>query len=404
MEVRVSESTGMHLRHAVLMTALASLLAIAVARPARGQRATVRDSAGITIVENSRAAVARTAFTLSAAPAVQVTGRNDDPRYLFSPNVAAVSRLSDGRIVVGDRWSFNVRIYSAGGHHQRTFGSMGSDPGQLAAITRIFVLPADTIAVVDGRINLFTPDGRFIRVESMGMNGMTPLARLADGAWVSRRGTGKDSVRVFRVARGAKGASAADTGIRLAVYDPRDTTLHAAGAYVQNASIVDTPFLPSVVIAGLPDGFLMGDGKTFELLEYSANGRLRRIIRRDIDLRLTEADKARYREGELAGKQGEARDAAELRLRSTVFPKTIPAFQRLLVDPKGRIWAQDQLRANHVPLRWTVFDADGKMLGVVQVPVGFRVFEVGTDYILGRLRDPSGQAHIQLYTLIPVGR
>jgi hypothetical protein len=44
------------------------------------------------------------------------------------------------------------------------------------------------------------------------------------------------------------------------------------------------------------------------------------------------------------------------------------------------------------------------MLGVVQVPVGFRVFEVGTDYILGRLRDPSGQAHIQLYTLIPIGR
>lgn len=403
MEVRFSEPTWMALRHIPLMPALAGLL-LTLAPPALAQRTTVRDSAGITIVENSRAAVPRTAFTLSATPAVQVTGRNDVLEYLFSPNVAAAGRLSDGRIVVGDQWSFNVRVFGADGRHQRTFGSMGSGPGQLAAIRRIFILPADTIAVVDGRINLFTPDGRFIRVESMGVQGMTPLARLADGDWISRRGTGKDSVRVFRVSRTASGASPSDTGLRLAVYDPRDTSLHAAGAHVPGVTIAATPFVPSVVIAGLPNGFLLGDGKTFEILEYSANGRLRRIIRRDVDLRVTEVDKARYREGELTGKQGEARVAAELRLSTTVFPKTIPAFQRIVVDPSGRIWAQDQLRANHVPLKWTVFDPNGKMLGVVEVPVGFRVFEVGTDYILGRLRDAKNQAHIQMYTLIAAGR
>jgi hypothetical protein len=276
---------------------------------------------------------------------------------------------------------------------------MGSGPGQLAPITRIFILPADTIAIVDGRINLFTPEGRFIRVESMGVQGMTPLSRLADGDWITRRGTGRDSVRIFRVSRTAAGASAADTGLRLAVYDPRDTSLHAAGAYVPS-TLGTTPFLPSPVIAGLSNGFLVGDGKTFELLEYSANGRLRRIIRRDVDLRLTDDDKAQFRQGELAGKQGEARAAVENRLAATTFPKTIPAFQRILIDPSGRIWAQHYLRANHIPLQWTVFDRDGKMLGIVEVPLGFRAFEVGNDYILGRLRDPKGQAHIQLYRLV----
>lgn len=381
--------------------AIAMALATGIALPAAAQRATVRDSGGITIVENSRAAVPRTAFTLSATPTVQVTGRNDVLEYLFSPNVSAVARLSDGRIVVGDQWSFNVRVFDTKGKHQRTFGSMGSGPGQLAPITRIFILAADTIAVVDGRINLFTPEGKFIRVESMGFKGMTPISLLTDGDWVTRRGTGRDSVRVFRVARTAKGASAADTGVRLAVYDPRDPTLQG-GAYVLS-TMGATPFLPSVSIAGLPNGFVLGDGKTFEILEYAANGRLRRIIRRDVDLTLTDAIKARYREAELAGKWGQAKDATEQRLRTAAYPRTIPGFQRLLTDPTGRIWAQHQLIAPQIPLQWSVFDPAGKMLGVVAVPVGFRVFEVGSDYILGRLRDAKGQAHIQLYTLVPVG-
>ena len=399
MEGFVSQCSPVTVRH--LRIAAALTVAAVSASPAAAQHPTVRDSAGITIVENPRVAAPRVAFTVSATPTVEVTGRNDVLEYLFSPNVSAVARLSDGRVVVGDQWSFNVRVFDAKGKYQRTFGSMGSGPGQLAPITRIFILPADTIAVVDGRINLFTPDGRFIRVESMGAQGMTPIGRLTNGDWVTRRGTGTDSVRVFRVARAAAGASAADTGIRLAVYDPRDRTLGRSGAYVMNA-LGSTPFLPFVMIAGLPNGFLMGDGKTFEILDYSANGKLRRIIRRDVDQTLTEAMKARYKEGELSGKWGEAKDAAEQRVRGAVYPPKIPAFQRLLTDPTGRIWAQHHIITPLEPLQWSVFDPSGKMLGVVTVPLGFRVFEVGSDYMLGRLRDAKGQAHIQLYTLVPV--
>ena len=400
MEVaRTSRIPGVARRPLRFAMVIAGLLPLAYT-PAAAQRTTTRDSAGITIVHTSRPATPRRAFALSPKPTVHIAGRNDVLEYLFSPNVVAVARLSDGRFVVGDQWSFNVRIYGADGRYQRTFGSMGGEPGQLGVMTRIFIMPADTIAIVDGRIHLFTPEGKFIRVESMGTQGMTPLSRLGDGDWITRRGTGRDSVRVFRVSRTATGASPADTGLRLAVYDPRDASLGTAGAYVPNM-MGSTPFLPQVVIAGLPNGFLLGDGKAMEILDYSANGRLRRIIRADVDLTLTETDKERYRQSELAGKQGDARAAVEARLASVTWPKTIPAFQRMLVDPSGRIWAQGYLRANHVPLEWTVFDPAGKMLGTVEVPVGFRLFEVGTDYILGRLRDPSGQAHIQLYSLLP---
>jgi hypothetical protein len=380
---------------------LAAVLLVAATSPAAAQKATVRDSAGITIVENARVAVPPTAFTLSPRPALQIASRDDDPSYTFSPNVAAVARLSDGRIVVGDAWSYTVRIFGKDGRHATTFGGKGTEPGQLGPINRIFVLPGDTIAVVDGRIVLFSSRGAYIRTESMGARGLTPLARLSSGDWLARRGTGVDSVRVMRVMRTATGASPTDTGMRLAVFDPRDSTLQGAGAHVQNVTVGTRPFLPSAIITALPDGFLMGDGRTFEIAEYSANGRLRRIIRRDVDLRFTQEDAANYRDGEMAGRTGEALDAVKLRLETVIFPKTMPAFQRILVDPAGRIWAQDHIRAPHIPLQWTVFDRDGRMLGIVRVPVGFRVFEIGRDYMLGRLRDANGTAYIQLYTLIP---
>ena len=361
---------------------------VTIVSPVHAQKATVRDSAGITIVENSRAMPARSAVTLSRQPIAEVVGRTDRPEYFFSPNVVAAGRLSDGRIVIADQGSFNIRVFDAQGRYQRTMGSMGAGPGQLGLITRMYILPGDTIAVVDGRVSLFMPDGRFLRVESMGRPGLTPLARLADGAWISRRGTGADSVRVFRVARSATGASPTDTGQRLAVYDPHDPSLKT-GSYIPDG-LGTTPFLPAVIIAGTPDGFLMGDGQTWEIRDYSSTGRLRRIIRRDADLRLTDAIRATYANGERAGKSGEALEAVERRLAAAVFPKTIPAFQRILIDPRGRIWVQEHLRANQVPLHWTVLSREGKVLGTVEVPVGFRVFEVGDGYMLGRIRDGGG--------------
>jgi hypothetical protein len=401
MEVAASNATDSRLCRYALISAASGLLLLALARSGDAQRPIVRDSAGITIVENPRVARVRPAFTLSARPTLEIAGRADDLDYQFSPNIVAVGRLSDGRVVIADQWSFIVRTYSPAGKHLRTFGGKGKNPGELQVITRMFILPGDTIAIVDGRVSLFSGEGELIRVESMGASGLTPLDHFSSGAWLARRDTGTDSVRIMRVARSSFGASPSDTGVRLAVFDPR---LGSAGARQPKRTLAPTPFLPSLVIEGMPDGFLMGDGRTYEIAEYSAAGQLRRIIRRDIDLTLTEADRELYSEGEIATRTGEARKAAVVRLQATVFPKTIPAYQRILHDPSGRIWVQDHIRAPHIPLQWTVFDRQGKMLGTVQVPVGFRVFEVGKDYVLGRLRDASGDAYIQLYRLTPARR
>lgn len=47
-----------------------------------------------------------------------------------------------------------------------------------------------------------------------------------------------------------------------------------------------------------------------------------------------------------------------------------------------------------------VFDTDGRLLGTVQMPRGFAVFQIGRDLVLGRARDEFDIEHIRLYELI----
>ena len=47
-----------------------------------------------------------------------------------------------------------------------------------------------------------------------------------------------------------------------------------------------------------------------------------------------------------------------------------------------------------------VFDPDGVMLGVVETPKRFRIYEIGSDYVLGRGADDLDVEHIQIYDLL----
>ena len=51
-----------------------------------------------------------------------------------------------------------------------------------------------------------------------------------------------------------------------------------------------------------------------------------------------------------------------------------------------------------VPL-WTVFDAEGRALGFIETPDGLTVFEIGADYLLGRVTDYLGVESVQVWGL-----
>ena len=50
-----------------------------------------------------------------------------------------------------------------------------------------------------------------------------------------------------------------------------------------------------------------------------------------------------------------------------------------------------------------MFDPDGSYLGIVRVPSLLEIFQIGPDFVLGRMADTRGREAVYVYTLIKPG-
>jgi len=57
----------------------------------------------------------------------------------------SVARLSDGRIMVGNRGSSEVRMFDAVGNHLVSWGGEGEGPGEFTGLSRAAPWPGDSI-------------------------------------------------------------------------------------------------------------------------------------------------------------------------------------------------------------------------------------------------------------------
>ncbi|MEO7359063.1 MAG: hypothetical protein ABI120_01950, partial [Gemmatimonadaceae bacterium] len=151
-------TTRSYFRTALLVTTVGC---VAGARELSAQ--IVRDSAGIRIVMNAKPAwTPAQQLQLSAKPTLVVGTQDSDTQRLKS--IRGAFYLSDGRIVVGERLSAEVRVYDASGKYQTTFGRKGEAPGEFLEFGKTVRLAGDTIAVLhdDASISRFTSSGKFI--------------------------------------------------------------------------------------------------------------------------------------------------------------------------------------------------------------------------------------------------
>lgn len=94
-----------------------------------------------------------------------------------------------------------------------------------------------------------------------------------------------------------------------------------------------------------------------------------------------------------------SRRRIERYLAEVTFPKEMPAYRDLRVDAGGNLWVEEYRapgEEENQP-RWEVFDPDGVWLGTVETPVGFQIFEIGEDYLLGLWRDDLGVEYLRRY-------
>jgi hypothetical protein len=149
--------------------------------------------------------------------------------------------------------------------------------------------------------------------------------------------------------------------------------------------------------------FFAGSTERYEIQVYDTLGALLRVIRRDVEpAPVGDADIAAYRDMVIESRSDRSRLQALLGMIDAMpVPETMPVFEELQVDRDGNLWVADYRRpGDDRPPRWTVFDTDGRMVGDVETPADFRIFEIGSDYLLGRARDQWDAEHIRIYELV----
>ena len=96
---------------------------------------------------------------------------------------------------------------------------------------------------------------------------------------------------------------------------------------------------------------------------------------------------------------GSVDSALEAALDSAPYPKSLPAYERILADPSGHLWVLEYSIRYGQPQSWSVFDVDGRWLGTVRTPPGLRVEQVGESWVIGAWRDDAGREHVRLHEL-----
>jgi hypothetical protein len=366
--------------------------------------AVVRDSAGITIVENGPDAAERVPrWAVGPEPSLSIGVAEGDPGHEFH-RVLDAALLSDGRIAVLDWGSRQVRLFGSDGRLVGVQGRDGGGPGEYRSPQVLWVLPGDSIAVYDPR-----------------QDRVTVLATHASGLELARTAPVRRGI-MFPLPAGAL-----DGGRRLVVLhrtfdattpiQPRMGVLWALSIdslasdsliQVRHGSYGRMPGGEEFgIVAGHPifaglsgwamaegDRLVHGSGQEYAVEVADARGRTRRIVRwHGPDRTATDHDVREWIDSMVARAPPERRPLARRRWEVTPVAETKPAHGRLLFDPAGRLWVNRwELWADHLNdgPEWWVFDAEGRLVATARMPDGFRAFDFGDGAVLGSVQDPMG--------------
>ncbi|MFC1791639.1 hypothetical protein ACFL0I_04140 [Gemmatimonadota bacterium] len=69
----------------------------------------------------------------------------------------------------------------------------------------------------------------------------------------------------------------------------------------------------------------------------------------------------------------------------------------------GYLWAEDYGRPGDAERVWSVFHPEGKLVGRVSIPSGYRVLEIGIGHVLGWNTDPRGGDMVSVFPLTRPG-
>ena len=377
----------------------------------RGVGPLVRDSAGITIVEND---VTRPAWSepwvLSEDPVLRIGAvEGDSSQLLYQVTDAHV--LPDGRVLVANSGAAEVRVYDETGQLLRTLGRRGEGPGEFSYPWQAYPMHGDSVLVIDlyREVAVFDGEGAYARQFDLdlpegllGAEGAEPVDQFGDGSLLFRghypyvpgpEGVRRNVVPMLRVPLDGGAARSLGDFEDQTGYSSQPFRDYAHGAWAKEAAADSTMWY--------------GPGDRFELRQVAWDGSLIRLVRLDRAARpVTDADREEFRRdyaeqmAEMNPRQGE--EFWRNRARDVVFPDSFPMHYEIETDPLGNVWVQDYrsfFSEARMDREWTVFDAEGTYLGEVVVAGGMEVQDITEEYVVGRWTDDLGVEYVHLYRI-----
>jgi hypothetical protein len=379
---------------------------------ARPDLSSVRDSAGVTIIDNVFPDSADVRWwAIETVPLLDIGGAEaEEAQSLFQ--VGDARRLADGRIVVTNGGAGDVRYYAAGGAHIRTTGRRGDGPGEFQRPGSILLLPGDSILVVErfgGRASVLDPDGSFARDFRMGADGpgVGVVGRLGDGSFVATRvsfapgdvSDGLQRQRVTLVTLGADG-TVIDSVVTL---PGAERVIHLSGSAgaLTSVEIRTPPFARSTVFAARGDEIFAGTQDSPQIDVYDTDGSLRRIVRTGAPMEtVTPEHIGAWIERVYANAPPEIREQHRGRRDDPNAGEAVPPYSALEIDDAGNLWVADYDDRIDPAGGWSIHDAEGRLVARIRLPARFRPFHIGNDFILGVLPDDLDVEHIRLHRLL----
>lgn len=387
---------------------------------------TVRDSAGIEIVESSAPLLGPDAWTISEEPVLQIGAVEGEDPYLFAgiggmyPSLGSVFRMEDGRIVVCNGLDATFRFFDQAGKFLSQFGGRGEGPGEfsgdLAACERVGDMIVGHQAFLR-RSEVFDLKGNWLFAGPIprpgGRRGITMGMRpdslfLISTDFSSSRdlppGVHDRTVDLFLMTP--------DGMLSDSLIGVRSTRTVLGDFGNAQAFFPYAPIRPGTdhTYYGFPDEYqidVMDDH--FQVI--------RRLRRTWVPAPVTEEDRTWWDSLKLNFRPG-GREPSPVAQRNTqtiidqmIFPVHHAPFDRFLVDRLGYLWVRHpHPRFNPAavfqsgapspfPMEWDVFDPEGRWITTITLPGSFPVDEIGEDYILGVWKDELDVEYVRMYSL-----
>lgn len=334
-------------------------------------------------------------WRVASEPAV-VIGAGIDPEVPFD-NIAAVVRLSDGRIVVADGGlDSRLSVFSPEGRYLGRLGREGDGPGEFRFIRSLQVGPNDSLYVFDvslQRLTVFSAELGRARMATFrvtggvtGGDGLGTVRRLADGVWA---GKGEESTvfgptnQILRdtVVIGLLGGTLGDM-LPLAYFPGRmSTTIVVEGRPMYGTP----PFTPEVIHATWGRCVFASAGEDASISVYASDGELVATFEGPGTLRtITEELLAIRLQDDLRRASSEnAKQFLRQALADVARPEHLPYYHRIRADVWGHLWLQEYAPPWGVGRRWYVLSPEGEHLTDVIMPKAMKVFAITEAGVLG---------------------